>query len=59
MEQNEKFALVLECGSQNSWSVPVKYIHNFDKANHTPLQAYKFDLDGDVLYGTISFIASK
>ena len=36
----------------------MKSIHYFGEENDTPLQAY-FDLDGDVLHGTISFIASK
>ena len=60
MTESTRFALIMQCGTQNTFKIPLSGVHHFDENKHTFLQAYKFDTDdGQVLYGTISFIAGK
>ncbi|XP_033210661.1 uncharacterized protein LOC117168876 isoform X1 [Belonocnema kinseyi] len=49
---DEKFALLIECGTQKTHKVPLSAVH-------PTLQAYKFNnKENEVSYGTISFIAN-
>ncbi|XP_051156180.1 uncharacterized protein LOC127278488 [Leptopilina boulardi] len=59
MSNKQQYVVMIECGSQKLYTVPLDAVHHFDKKKHDQFKSYKFDLLDSVLYGTVSFIGSS